>query len=97
MRTEFNKAELNLLKYLKSYRYLSIICMIAFTVGIMFAIYFLLFPQATYESRHINIIRLNGMVIMLSLSFFLFTCIRTIEKLQVYNKTEIDSSENKIN
>ena len=30
---EFNKAELNLLKHLKSYRYLSITCMIVFTIG----------------------------------------------------------------
>jgi hypothetical protein len=83
---EFNKAELNLLKHLKSYRYLSITCMIAFTIGIMVAIYLQLFPQYTYESEHMNLVRLNGMIIMLALSFFLFICIRTIEKLRSNNK-----------
>ncbi|MBJ6727508.1 hypothetical protein [Geomesophilobacter sediminis] len=93
MRSEFNKAELNVLNNLKQYRYISIVCMIAFTTGIMFAIYFSLCPEATYESRHINMIRLNGMVIMLGLSFFLFTCIRTIEKLESVNKSEKHSPE----
>jgi hypothetical protein len=82
MSNEFNKAELNLLKHLPTYRYLSIAFMVVFTIGICFAIYFLLFPQATYEPRHINVIRLNAMVITLGLSCLLFTSIRTIEKIQ---------------
>lgn len=90
MYKEFNKVELNVLNNLKQYRYISIICMALFTIGIMFAIYFLFFPESTYESRHINMIRLNSMVIMLSLSFFLYTCIRTIEKLQLNRKTKMD-------
>lgn len=91
MSNEFNKTELNLLKHLKSYRYLSIVCMTVFTIGIFSAIYFLLFPETTYESRHINMIRLNGMIIMLGLSFFLFTSIRTIEKIQSRTKTQMGS------
>ena len=85
----FNKAELNALKHLKSYRYMSLLCMIVFTLGIMLACYFLFFPASTYESRHINLIRLNDMVTMLGLSFFLYTCIRIIEKLQFNHKIEL--------
>jgi hypothetical protein len=87
---DFNKAELNILKHLKSYRYLSIVCMIVFTIGIIIAIYFLFFSESTYESRHINTIRFNGMVIMLGLSFMMYTCIRTIEKLQLFHDRKID-------
>jgi len=79
---KFNKAELNLLKHLKSSRYLSISCVIIFALGIMVAIYLLLFPEHTYVTRHMILVRLNAMVIMLFLSFFLLICIRTIEKLQ---------------
>ena len=85
----FNKAELNVLKHLKSYRYFSIVCMVAFTIGILLAIYFLFFPASTYESRHINIIRLNGLIVMQGLSFYLHTCIRTIEKLQFNHKAKL--------
>jgi len=90
---EFNKAELNILKHLKSYRYFSVVCMIGFTVGIISAIYFLFFPESTYESRHINTIRLNGMVIMLGLSYMMYACIRTIEKLQLYHDRKIDLTQ----
>lgn len=89
MNKEFNKVELNVLNNIKQYRYISIICMLLFSIGTMFAIYFLLFPLSTYESRHINVIRLNSMVTMLCLSFFMYTCVRVIEKLQFNYKTEL--------
>jgi hypothetical protein len=83
MGTKFNWAELNVLNNLKSYRYLSIAFMLVFSVGIALALYFLVVPEATYESRHLNLVRLNGMIIMLGLSFLLFVCIRAIEKIEM--------------
>ena len=91
MNKRFNKYELNVLKYSKSYRYLSLVYIAVNAIGIFFAIYFLLlFPESTHESRHINIIRLNAMVIMLGMSYLMYTCIRTIEKYKLHYDSEQD-------
>lgn len=86
IRNEFSYVELNLLKHLKFNRYLSIFLMAVFTGGILLAIYFLLFPEKPYETRHMNLVRLNGLVMMLGLSYFWYVSIRIIEKLQSRKK-----------
>jgi amino acid permease len=93
MNKKFNKSELNVVRHSKSYRYLSIVCIAVNAVGIIYAVYILLFPEFTYESRHINIIRLNAMVIMLGMSCLMYTCIRTIEKYKLQYDTEQDVSK----